>query len=176
MKDLRARLSGRLHNKDIQELILQAQGEEKREQKEQLYCLTSDKEERVAYNALWVWTHFAESDILWLRPRQQELVDRAMAETHCGKKRLLLTILERLPFEEEDLRTDFIDFCLHGLLSVGEATSCKALYIKLAYKQCRYYQELRDELVASLDMLSVGSLSSGTKTARKNILNKLTQK
>jgi len=176
MKDLRERLSGRIFAKDLRELCLWACEEANEGRKECLYRLTVDEDDRVAYNALWVWSHFPASDLQWLLPRQQELIDRAMAETHGGRKRLLLTLLERLPFAEKDLRVDFIDFCLHGILSADEATGYKALCIKLAYKQCRYYEELRRELITCLDWLATESLQPGIGTARRNVLRKLIQK
>lgn len=176
MKNLRERLAGRIHNEDIRELCLKAQGEKNDEQKERLYALTCDKDDKIAYNALWILTHFPASDIRWLYSRQQELIDRVMMEPHSGKKRLLLTLLERLPFEEQDLRADFIDFCLQRILSADETIGSKALCIKLAYKQCRYYDELKDELAVCLDMLSVDPMSPGIGTTRRNILKKLRQK
>lgn len=176
MTDLHGRLAGRIQDKDLRELCRRAQGEAQEGRKEELYRLIGDEDDRVAYNSLWVWTHLASADLLWLSPRLPHLMDRAMAETHSGKKRLLLTLLERLPFEEKDLRTDFLDFCLRGMLSPGEPPGCKALCIKLAYKQCRYYKELRDELTVSLGMLDECSMSPGVRTARKNVLKKLIEK
>ncbi len=176
MRDLRVRLAGRIHNEDIRELCFKAQEEENDGLKEQLYALTCDGEDRIAYNALWILTHFPASDIRWLYVRRQELIERVMMEPHSGKKRLLLTLLERLPFEEEDLRTDFIDFCLHRILSADETIGSKALCIKLAYKQCRYYEELKDELAVCLDMLSVDPMPPGIGTTRRNILKKLRKK
>ncbi len=41
-----------------------------------------------------------------------ELIDRVMKEEHVGKRGLMLNILSRQQFEEEFLRSDFIDFCV----------------------------------------------------------------
>lgn len=80
--------------------------------KEKLYQLTLDDDRRVAVNALWTFTHFAAADNEWLYAKHDQLIERAITEQDVTKLRLILTLLLRQPFDEEAIRTDFIDFCL----------------------------------------------------------------
>ena len=55
---MRQKLSHKLALSDILHISLLMQGKENDSRKEELYRLTFDKDERVAVNALWVFTHF----------------------------------------------------------------------------------------------------------------------
>ena len=105
-------LSHRLFQSDIHELCALTQGGRNNSLKEQLYQLTLDADRRVATNALWVFTHFAAVDMEWLYAKHDQLIDRCLNEKDTTKLRLILTLLLRQPFDEEAIRTDFIDFCL----------------------------------------------------------------
>lgn len=173
--DFRKMLLYRLSQDDIHEICFLTQGSENDSLKEKLYTLISDEDVMVSYNALWVFTHFDLSNNKWLYAKHDELIDKAIAEKHDGKKRLLLTLLLRQPFESNALRTDFIDFCLEIILSSHEACANRALCMKLAYEQCRFFPELLSELSNSLDIISTEPLSSGLRNARKNVMRKILQ-
>ena len=102
-----------------------------------------------------------------------ELIDKVISEKHEGKKRLLLTLLLRQPFECDTLRTDFIDFCFETIQSSHESCSNRALCMKLAYEQCRFFPEFLSELSNCLEIISAESLSSGLKTTRRNVMKKI---
>ena len=108
-------LINRLSQGELLELWALTQGEQNNHLKEELYQLTLDDNRRVAVNALWVFTHFALADNVWLFTKHDQLVDRAITEQDVTKLRLILTLLLRQPFDEEAIRTDFIDFCLMKL-------------------------------------------------------------
>lgn len=69
--------------------------------KEELYRLTFDEDNRVAFNALHVLSNFDLANNEWLYCKHDELIDRVMKEEHVGKRRLMLNLLLRQPFEEE---------------------------------------------------------------------------
>ena len=171
--DLRNRLLQRLSQGDIHEMCFLTQGTENDSLKEELYTLISDENVRVSYNALWVFTYFDLSNNKWLYTKHDELIDKAIAEKHEGKRRLLLTILLRQPFECGNLRTDFIDFCLETIQSSHESCANRALCMKFAYEQCKFFPELLSELSNCLEILSTESLSSGLKTAKRNVMKKI---
>lgn len=171
--DFRKRLLQRLSQDDIHEMCFLTQGTDNDSLKEELYTLISDEDVRVSYNALWVFTHFDLANNEWLYAKHDELIDKAIAEKHEGKKRLLLTLLLRQPFECDTLRTDFIDFCFEIIQSSHESYANRALCMKLAYEQCKFFPELLLELSNCLEIISVEPLSSGLKTARRNEMKKI---
>ena len=124
---MRNQLKNRLSINDIYSLCLQMQGKENNCLKEEFYQLTFDENERVTYNALWTLSHFDEANNPWLFQKHDELIDRVLVEKNETKRRLMLQLLLRQPFEEESLRSDFIDFC------IAKITACSQPYACLLY-------------------------------------------
>ena len=166
-------LINRLSQSDIHELCALTQGERNNSLKEQLYQLTLDSDRRVATNALWVFTHFALADNVWLFAKHDQLIDRCLKEKDATKLRLMLNLLLRQPFDEEAIRTDFIDFCLTRLADTKSPYAVRAQCIKLAYMQMRYWPELLNELRQTLEMISCEPLSPGLRSAWRQVMKKL---
>ena len=85
----------------------------------------------------------------------------------------MLTLLLRQPFDEEDIRTDFIDFCLMRLTDPKSPYAVRALCIKLAYEQMRYWPELLNELRQTLEMINREPLSPGLRSAWRQVMARL---
>ena len=166
-------LINRLSQSDIHELCALTQGERNNSFKEQLYQLTLDSDRRVATNALWVFTHFAAVDMEWLYAKHDQLIDRCLNEKDATKLRLMLNLLLRQPYTEEDIRTDFIDFCLTRLADTKSPYAVRAQCIKLAYVQMHYWPELLNELRQTLEMISCEPLSPGLRSAWRQVMKKL---
>ena len=166
-------LNHRLSQSDIHELCALTQGERNNSLKEQLYQLTLDSDRRVATNALWVFTHFALADNEWLYAKHDQLIDRCLNEKDATKLRLMLNLLLRQPFDEEAIRTDFIDFCLTQLADPKSPYAVRAQCIKLAYEQMRYWPELLNELRQTLMMINCEPLSPGLRSAWRQVMKKL---
>lgn len=166
-------LSHRLSMDGINDICLLVQGEQNHSLKEQLYQLTLDNDRRVATNALWVFTHFALADNEWLYAKHDQLIDRCLNEKDATKLRLMLNLLLRQPYTEEDIRTDFIDFCLMKLTDPKSPYAVRAQCIKLAYEQMRYWPELLNELRQTLEMISCEPLSPGLRSAWRQVMKKL---
>ena len=166
-------LINRLSQSDIHELCALTQGERNNSLKEQLYQLTLDSDRRVATNALWVFTHFAAVDMEWLYAKHDQLIDRCLNEKDATKLRQMLNLLLRQPYTEEDIRTDFIDFCLTRLADTKSPYAVRAQCIKLAYEQMRYWPELLNELRQTLEMISCEPLSPGLRSAWRQVMKKL---
>ena len=167
-------LSGRLHMNMINEICLLAYEDDNI--KDDIYRYAMGADERLAYNALWILSHFDSDAEEWLCQKQDELIEHAIGEQHVGKRRLLLSILNNQSFHEDSLRTDFIDFCISKNPSAIEPYAIRALCMKLAYKQCKFYPELLAELSTCLDMLSQEPLSPALQSTRRNIMKIITRK
>ncbi len=166
-------LAHRLSQSEIMQLCALTQGEHNDNLKEELYQLTLDANRRVAINALWTFTHFAADDNVWLFAKHDQLIERAITEQDVTKLRLILTLLLRQPFDEEAIRTDFIDFCLARITDARAPYAIRAHCIKLAYEQMRYWPELLDELHQTLDLISGEPLSPGLRSAWKQVMKKI---
>ena len=166
-------LTHRLSKSDINELCALTQGEHNDNLKEELYQLTLDSDRRVATNALWVFTHFSAADNEWLYAKHNQLIDRCLKEKDATKLRLMLNLLLRQPYTEEDIRTDFIDFCLRRLTDPKSPYAIRAQCIKLAYEQMKHWPELLNELRQTLNMISCEPLSPGLRSAWRQVMKKL---
>ena len=167
-------LAHRLSQSEIKQLCALTQGARNNHLKEELYQLTLDDDRRVATNALWVFTHFAAVDMEWLYAKHDQLIDRCLKEKDTTKLRLMLNLLLRQPFDEEAIRTDFIDFCLTQLADPKSPYAVRAQCIKLAYMQMRYWPELLNELRQTLEMISCEPLSPGLRSAWRQVIKKST--
>ena len=170
---MRNQLINRLSVNDIYSLCLQTQGKENNCLKEELYQLTFDENDRVSFNALWALSHFDEANNLWLFQKHDELIDRVLVEKNETKRRLMLNLLLRQPFEEESLRSDFIDFCIAKITACSQPYAIRSYCMKLAYEQMKYYPELLTELKVALDMLEQEALSPGLLSAKRQIMKKI---
>ena len=166
-------LTHRLSQSEIKQLCALTQGEHNDNLKEELYQLTLDANRRVTINALWTFTHFAADDNVWLFAKHDQLIDRCLNEKDATKLRLMLNLLLSQPYTEEDIRTDFIDFCLARLTDTRAPYAIRAQCIKLAYEQMKYWPELLDELRQTLEMISCEPLSPGLRSAWKQVMKKI---
>ena len=170
---MRNQLIKRLSINDIYSLCLQTQGKENNCLKEELYQLTFDENDRVSFNALWALCHFDEANTPWLFQKHDDLIDRVLVEKNETRRRLMLHLLLRQPFEEESLRSDFIDFCIAKITACSQPYAIRCYCMKLAYEQMKYYPELLEELKMALDMLEQEVLSPGMLSAKKQIMKKI---
>jgi len=165
--NFKEKLSERIHLKDIYEMMLSAQNMDSK--KKELYQALFDTDDKVAYQAAWVFTHFSLAENRWLYDKQNELIDEALVCVHPGKRRLLLTLIFRQP-PANPLRTDFLDFCLTRMISKQELPAVQSLCMKLAYEMCRQIPELRQELHSIIELMEPDLLSVAMKSARNNVL------
>ena len=106
-----------------------------------------DSDYRVARSALWGLTKATNEELSDLQVILNELIDKAMQTENSSVRRLTLNIIERLTLEEDDMRTDFLDFCFEHMVSIEEYPGIQTLCMKLAYRMCTFYPELMDELM-----------------------------
>jgi hypothetical protein len=94
-----------------------------------------------------------------------------MQTENSSVRRLTLNIIERLTLNEDDLRTDFLDFCFEHMVSVEEFPGIQTLCMKLAYRMCTFYSELMDELKRTLEAMEIDYYKPAVKCLRKRILS-----
>ena len=164
MSELKNILSGRISGSDARAL---AGGDFK----EELFQLLFDEDKRTSDNAAWVMTHLPKTADAWLAERQNTLIDEAMRAESTTKRRLIMNLLERTPFQQDSIRTDFLDFCFNLILS-DEPIGVKTLAIKLTYAQSKYYPELLDEFNTALQMMEPEALPAALKHIRGKMLKR----
>ncbi|MDL2296598.1 hypothetical protein LJC68_00580 [Bacteroidales bacterium OttesenSCG-928-B11] len=139
---------------------------------EELYVLLFDEDDTVAYQAAWVFTHFNPDEIKWLANKQNALIDEALVCNHVGKRRLLLTLINLNPLPEPT-RVDLLDRCLLNLRSLLEPPGIITLSAKLAFKMCKPYPELRQELECVLENMEVETSVPSIKMIKRKISRNL---
>lgn len=129
-----------------------------------------DEDYQVARNALWGLTKATDAELSALQPMLHELIDKALNEENSSVRRLTMNIIVRLRMNEEDLRTEFLDFCLDHMQNPDEYPGIQSLSLKLAYKMCLFYPELMDELKRTLMAMEMEYYSPALRSVRKRIL------
>ena len=129
-----------------------------------------DEDYRVARSALWGLTKASDNELSELQLLMNELIDLAMKTENPSVRRLTLNVIERLKMKEEELRTDFLDFCLEHLLNVEEFPGIQAVCAKLAFRMCKFYPELMDELIRTLEGMEIEYYKPAVKSIRNRIL------
>ena len=121
-----------------------------------------DTDYRVARTALWGLTKAKDEELSELKVIYNELIDQAMQTENSSVRRLTLNIIEKLKMDEDDLRTDFLDFCFEHMVSIEEFSGIQTLCMKL---------ELMDELKRTLEAMEIDYYKPAIKCLRKRIFS-----
>ena len=159
-------LKGRIGGADVLALAQSADREE-------LFMLLFNEDKRTSDNAAWVMTHLPSSDDAWLTEKQQALINEAMRTTSITMRRLTMTLLLRTEFSADDIRTDFLDFCLDIMMRPDQPNGVRSVAMKLAFLQCCHFPELLAELRQTLDIMEPEFLSPALKTTKRTLLKKI---
>ena len=98
-------------------------------------------------------------------------VTKTIQSESSSVRRLTLNIIERLKMNEDNLRTDFLDFCFEHMVSIEEFPGIQTLCMKLAYRMCTFYPELMDELKRTIEAMEIDYYKPAIKCLRKRILS-----
>ena len=128
-----------------------------------------DEDYQVARNALWSLTKASDEELSQLQPILHELIDLALTSSNSSVRRLSLNIIERLDMTEEDLRTDFLDFCLDHMADVNEYPGIQSLCMKLAHRMAGFYPELKEELLRTIDAMELDYYKPAVRSVVKRI-------
>ena len=126
---------------------------------------------RVARSALWGLTKARKEDLSQLQVILDKFIDQAMQTDNSSVRRLSLNVVERLELKEEELRTDFLDFCFNHMMDVEEYPGIQSVCMKLAFRMCSFYPELMDELKRTLEAMEIDYYKPAVKCVRNRILN-----
>lgn len=130
-----------------------------------------DTDYRVARTALWGLTKAKDEELSELKVIYNELIDQAMQTENSSVRRLTLNIIEKLKMDEDDLRSDFLDFCFEHMVSIEEFPGTQTLCMKLAFRMCTFYPELMDELKRTLEAMEIDYYKPAIKCLRKRIFS-----
>ena len=130
-----------------------------------------DTDYRVARTALWGLTKAKDKELSELKVIYNELIDQAMQTENSSVRRLTLNIIEKLKMDEDDLRTDFLDFCFEHMVSIEEFPGTQTLCMKLAFRMCTFYPELMNELKRTLEAMEIDYYKPAIKCLRKRIFS-----
>jgi hypothetical protein len=126
---------------------------------------------RVARSALWGLTKASKDELSQLKVILNEFIEQTMQTDNSSIRRLSLNIIERLELYEDDLRTDFLDFCFGHMIDVEEFPGIQSVCMKLAFRMCKFYPELMDELKRTLEAMEIDYYKPAVKCVRNKILS-----
>ena len=126
---------------------------------------------RVARSALWGLTKASKEELSQLQVILNDFIDQAIQTEDSSVRRLSLNVVERLKMDEDDLRTDFLDFCFDHMMYVEEYPGIQSVCMKLAFRMCRFYPELMDELKRTLEAMEIDYYKPAVKCVRSRILS-----
>ena len=126
---------------------------------------------QVARSALWGLAKANVNELSQLQGMLDQLIDQAMQTDNSSVRRLTLNIIERLKMDKDDLRTDFLDFCLEHMASFKEFPGIQSICMKLAFRMCAFYPELMDEFKRTIEGMDIENYKPAVKSLRNKILN-----
>ena len=130
-----------------------------------------DADYRVARSALWGLTKATNEELSQLQVLLDELINQAMQTENSSVRRLTLSVIERLELKEDDLRADFLDFCMEHMVAGDEFPGVQTLCMKLACRMCNFYPELKEEFMRIIDTMEIAYYKPAVKGLRDRILN-----
>lgn len=136
------------------------------------FCLRfmHDEDYQVARNALWGLTKASKQELSQLEPIKDKLINLAMSTDNSSVRRLSLNLVERLKMEEEEVRTDFLDFCFDHMTDINEFPGIQSLCMKLACRMCSFFPELMGELRRTVETMEIDYYKPAVKGMRSKIL------
>ena len=116
-------------------------------------------------------TKASKEELSQLQAIFNERIDLAMQTPNSSVRRLTLNVIERLEMNEDNLRTDFLDFCFEHMVSIEEFPGIQSVCMKLAFRLCKFYPELMDELKRTLETMDIAYYKPAVKCVRSKILS-----
>ena len=130
-----------------------------------------DADYHVARSALWGLTKASDNELAQLQVLLDELINQAMQTENSSVRRLALSIIERLELTEDNLRADFLDFCMEHMVAGDEFPGVQTLCMKLAYRMCSFYPELKEEFKRIVEAMEIAYYKAAVKGLRARILS-----
>ncbi len=168
---LYGRLNHRIHIDDIQAVLHSHAADELLPV---LASLLQTDNKRIADNAAWIMTHFSDSALRQNKNYIWSLKPLCLTTNDTTLRRLLLTLFERVPTAQSTLDIAFLNHCLDGMSNPSVPVGTRALYMKLAWQQCRQQADLQAEMLALLHFMDRETdLAPAVASVRNRILKSL---
>ncbi len=164
-------LENRINKKEIEMIVDWTS--KSNSNRETLLSLAFGGDEKVSSNALWCLTHLRKSNAEWLQSLQNFFIDALLKEKNTARKRMLLQLLREQHYSKDDIRTDFLDFCMERINSECEPYVIRCFSLYISAKLCKFYPELLSELNERVSLLSREPLSPGLRCAIKKVSKNL---
>ncbi len=169
--DIEALLSVKIGKKEVEAVALWASANI--DNREKLLSIAFGPEEKSSSNALWCMTHLRRNCIAWLISKRDFLIDSLLNEKKTSRKRMILQLLREQDYSIEDIRTDFLDYCLTHINDDTEEYAIRCFSLYIAFKMCLHYTELLSELKERISLLSREPLSPGLRCAVRKITSSI---
>lgn len=169
MGNLEMLLGSKIGVKEIKEIARRASSDG--DFNEQLFKMLFHSNGNIARNAGWAISHL--DDFTSYYSKKQELENLVMSSKFSSVRRLAMVVLNQIPYSEEDVNSAFLDKCLSGITAADEEPGSKSLFIKLAYKQCKFFPELDAELKAVLGFLQPELCTPAVICAKNQVLKQM---
>lgn len=164
-QQLAARLAGRIHAADVDELSAAAATGDGEPVLAALWAALNSGDAKVEANAAWIMTHLPQSMAPWLAGHRQGLTDKLLAAANDTVRRLMLTLLNTIDWQMDNLHPDLLDFCLRAITSRSTPVGTRAQSLYLAAKMCACAPELEAELRMTTELLADEDLTAGMRAA-----------
>ena len=140
-----------------------------------LFSLIKDENEKVSWRAAWACEKLCNQYPELFMGKRSELRELSMRTKHEGTKRLILSILYKLPVDKP-ISIEFLNACMDWMFSPKESIAVQSLSIKLSYQQCMAEPDLLPELKVYLEHVELDYYSKAIETTVKNVLKRLNKK
>lgn len=132
---------------------------------------------KVAENAAYICTHLPVTALTNFVPYTEHLIERTQSPSTSTLRRLLLAFLLRLiehnpPTVLTDCHLQLYDTCLLRI-STPDDTCLPALSMKIAAALAQEVPELRQELIATLELLDDQLLMPAQRAAKRIVLKRI---
>lgn len=172
MIDYKEKLTQRIHKEDIKEILALIENNEK--EREYLFSFLFSENESIGYQVAWIFTHCSTTTNLWLYQKQDELIDEVLICKHAGKRRVILSLLYKLLFQNPP-RVDFLNFCMNNIMDNQEPTAIISFCMKIAYELCLPIPELMNEYSLLLKTMQ-GKSTPAIESSYRNIQKAMKKK
>lgn len=129
-----------------------------------------DEDYHVTRNALWGLTKATDKELSSLQPIIDKFINLAISTNNSSVRRLSMNIIDRLKICKDEFPVEFLNFCLEHAVDVSEYPGIQSLSIKLSFKMCSFYPELKDELINILETMEIEHYKPAVKSIRNRIL------
>lgn len=138
-----------------------------------VFELMFDSNEKISWHAAWICEKVSERSPAFFSGKDiDRIVDLAIFTIFTGVQRLLLSMILNLGLPR-DIPVEFINLSFERMISPKSPVAVQVLSMKILYEFTKREPDFKAELKAYLESVDIDNYTVGYRSARKNILNKL---